>query len=418
MPDGTIAITSLAAGGSGVGRLPDGMTVFVPRTAPGDEVLLGELRRKRRFALAVAADVVRAGPGRVAPPCPHFERDRCGGCQWQHLAMTAQHEAKRRIVGDALRRLGRLDVADPDLVPSPRALGYRATITLTVRRTASRTIAGFHDARDPSRVFALDACLIARDEVAAVWRAVRGRLDALPEGDDVRLKLRLDDDGGLHVIVEGGTRAWTEAGPLLDAVTAAGLEATIWWRPAGGAVRRMAGLAADSGAAAFAQVNPDVARQLREAVLASAAPPGQTARVLDLYAGSGDTALPLAAAGLEVIMVEAEERAVQRAEARARERGVQLRCIAARVEDVLAGLLPADVVIVNPPRTGLAAEVTDVLGGVPPRRLVYVSCDPATLARDLARLAAASFQVMSVRAFDMFPQTSHVETLVVVERAA
>ncbi|OGT99881.1 MAG: hypothetical protein A2085_00195 [Gemmatimonadetes bacterium GWC2_71_10] len=410
-----IAITSLAAGGAGVGRLPDGMTVFVPRTAPGDEVIVASLMRRRRFAKATAAEIATLGPGRVDPPCPHFTSDRCGGCQWQHLSGEVQRQAKARIVGDALRRIGKLALPDPEIEASPRSYGYRATITLTVRHVASRVIAGFHDAEDPSRVFSLDRCHIARDEVDELWQAIRPALGALPRGDDVRLKLRVAPDGGLHVIVDGGDRAWSGAAELAAAARQRQLAPTVWWRPPHGAPRRMAGPEADAGAASFAQVNPAVAGLLRDAVVEAAKESGGR-KVLDLYAGVGDTALPLAAAGHEVVLVELDERAVRQANDRAVREGITLRCIAARVEDVIGKLLPADVVIVNPPRAGLSAAVSHHLTSSPPRRLVYVSCDPATLARDLQRVAPGGR--CTVRAFDMFPQTSHVETLAVVERGS
>ncbi len=419
-----IAITSLAAGGAGVGRLPDGMAVFVPRTAPGDEVIVTAVERRRRFAKASAAEIPKLGPGRVDPLCPHFTSDRCGGCQWQHLSGTVQRQAKARIVGDALRRIGKLELPDPEVVASPRAYGYRATITLTVRHVASRVIAGFHDAEEPSRVFHLEKCHIARDEVDTLWQAIRPALAAVPRGDDVRLKLRVAPEGTLHVIVDGGDKAWGGAGALLAAAQQRGLAPTIWWRPPPphGAPRRMAGPEADTGAASFAQVNPDVAGLLRDAVVeavmqrADGRIGGQAVRVLDLYGGVGDTALPIAAAGHDVMMVELDERAVRQADERAKRENITLRCVAARVEDVLPKLLPADIVIVNPPRAGLSSEVANRLSAYPPNRLLYVSCDPATLARDLKRVAPVGR--LTVRSFDMFPQTSHVETLAVVERGS
>jgi 23S rRNA (uracil1939-C5)-methyltransferase len=414
-----VRIDSLAAGGSGVGRLADGMAVFVPRTAPGDLVRLTAVRRHRRHAEARLLDVLEPGPSRCAPACAHFIDDRCGGCQWQHVGAAAQGEAKRRIVGDALRRLGRLAVPDPPLVHSPRPLAYRTTVTLTVRWTAGGPVAGFHDALDPDRVFALDRCAIARPELDRLWQAVRGRLDCLPHGDDVRLKLRLAPDDTLHLVVSGGDRAWADGTPLERAAGAAGVPVTVWWQPGRGAVRRVAGVEADPSAVAFEQVNAEVAAQLRAAVLEAArevARPGQPLRVLDLYAGAGDTALPLAAEGHDVALVEVDGRAVARAQARAAQAGVTLRCVAGHVEDRIAALLPADVVIANPPRTGLGPEVAERLFNGGPARLVYVSCDPATLARDLVRLHIGAGRIVTLRAYDMFPQTSHVETLVVADR--
>lgn len=410
--DEAVLIESVASGGDGVGRLADGMTVFVPRTAPGDRVSLTAIRRRRRHAHARVAEVLEPAPGRVEPRCAHFLRDRCGGCQWQHLSLSLQHEAKRRVVGDALRRIGGLQVDDPALVSSPREFGYRSTITLTARWNGADPVVGFHRDDDAS-VFGLDRCEIARDEVNALWAALRSALAALPRGDDVRLKLRVAPDGALHVVVGGGLGAWTTPQPLVAAAAAAGLAATVWWEPAAGAVRRMAGPPADRGAVAFEQVNPEVAAALRAAVLEAA--PVAPGRVLDLYAGAGETGLALASRGWDAVSVESDERAATRASERAAQGGVALRVVAGRVERCLDGLLPADLVIANPPRAGLDAAVTALLARRAPARLVYVSCDPATLARDLKRLGAEPAR-LGLRCFDMFPQTSHVETLAVLDR--
>ena len=199
-----VTIDSLAAGGAGVAHLADGITVFVPRTAPGDRVTLRDVRRHRRHAVAEIGEIVEPGPERVQPACAHFMRDRCGGCQWQHLPIETQRTAKQRIVGDALRRIGKLDVADPELVESPRTFGYRTTITLTVRPTFDAPVVGFHRADGDARVFPLERCEIAREELNALWTAIRPALAALPPGDDVRVKLRVSADGARHVVVGGG----------------------------------------------------------------------------------------------------------------------------------------------------------------------------------------------------------------------
>ena len=414
-----VRIESLAAGGDGVGHLADGMTVFVPRTAPGDEVRLTRIRRRRRHAHATLAGIVVPGPDRVEPRCRHFVREGCGGCQWQHLSAAAQAAAKRRLVGDALRRIGGLEVEDPPLVPSAREFAYRATVTLTVRWDGARPVVGFHRADPGDPVFALERCEIARAELMGLWQALQPALVSLPHGTDVRLRLRVTADGRLHVVVAGGDGAWTQAEPLVAAAAAAGLEATVWWEPTGGAVRRMAGPPADRGAVAFAQVNPEVAAALRAAVLAAA--PDATGRALDLYAGAGEVGLALAARGWEAVSVESDSRATARAADLARGEGSRLRVVTDRVERCLGGLLPADLVVANPPRTGLDEAVTGALAERPPARLIYVSCDPATLARDLKRLnaglrpPAAGSRSPAFTCYDMFPQTSHVETLAVLE---
>lgn len=412
-PVATVVIESLAAGGEGVGRLPDGMAVFVPRTAPGDRVAVAGLRRRRRYARAGVERVLERGPGRVEPACIHFTRDGCGGCQWQHLSAERQAEAKRRIVGDALRRIGALAVEDPPLVPSRRSYGYRATMTLTVRWERDAPVVGFHHAERADRVFPLERCEIAREETRALWSALRPALHALPRGTDVRLKLRLARDGALHVVVVGGEGAWTGAQPLAAAAAAAGCAATVWWQPTGGAARRLAGPEADRSAVAFEQVNPEVADGLRAAILESV--PAAARRVLDLYAGTGETGRAIAQPGRGVVSVELDRAAAGDAVRRAQREGIAIEVLTGRVEDLIERLLPADVVIANPPRAGLAPGVSAALADRPPERLVYVSCDSATLARDLRRLGAEPAR-LRLRCYDMFPQTSHVETLAVLSR--
>ena len=410
-----VVIESLGAGGAGVAHLDDGMITFVQRTAPGDRVVLRAIRRHRRHAEARVEAVLEPGPSRVEPPCRHYTGDRCGGCQWQHVSADAQREAKGAIVANALRRIGGLAVDAVPVIASPRQFQYRTTITLAVRRRASHVVAGFHDLFDPDRVFMLDTCPIARDEINALWRCVRGALGSLPQGE-VRLMLRVAPDGSRHAVVVGGDGAWMGGEDVAGAVEQAGAgPATVWWHPEGGAPRRVGGAEADPAAISFTQVNEEVAARLREDVLAAARQAaGAHGRIADLYAGAGETALPLASDGHDVTMVELDGRAVRRAESLAAARGVTLRCIAGRVEDHLEKIAPADVVIVNPPRTGLSEDAAAALGHAA-RRLIYVSCDPATLARDLRRMGIAA-ERMRVQAYDMFPQTSHVETLVVAER--
>ena len=171
-----MTITRIAVGGEGVGRLSDGRVVFVPRTAPGDRIRLreGSLQRHRNFARAEVGAIVESGPGRVAPPCPHYGQDRCGHCQLQHLAYDAQLAAKQAIVGDALRRIGKLDVEDPEIVEAVEEWRYRAKIRLAVRGAGGRAggvlTVGLHPYDRPGHVFALTDCHIADFRLMAVWR--------------------------------------------------------------------------------------------------------------------------------------------------------------------------------------------------------------------------------------------------------
>src|SRR4029077_4220334 len=206
MSDGDIvAITSIAAGGDGVGRLGDGRAVFVPRTAPGERVRLRDgVKLHKRFARGELAEVVgpAGGGARVTPPCPHYLQDHCGGCQLQHVSYEAQLEAKRAIVGDALRRIAKLDVPDPEIVEAVEEWRYRAKVSLAVKGGGGRgRTVGFHPYDRPATVFPLVDCHIADFRLMALWRELKPHLDLMP-AKLARLTLRLDREGRRHVIAE------------------------------------------------------------------------------------------------------------------------------------------------------------------------------------------------------------------------
>jgi 23S rRNA (uracil1939-C5)-methyltransferase len=378
------------------------MAVFVPRTAPGD-VALVRLTRARRFARGELVSLVQASQSRVDAPCPHYTNDRCGGCQIQHLAYEAQLAAKSSIVGDALRRIGRRQVENPIVEPSDGQWRYRRKLTLHVRRVGGRWIAGLHPYDDPDAVFDLRDCPITDEGVLEVWSKLRPALSLLPRERALRVAVRLLDPGA-SVVVEGG-RTWREPERLLEAVP---IVTELWWRPEGGRTRLLARRGVDhASGASFAQVNAGVAERLRGHVLALARG-RHPARVIDGYAGLGATTLPLAAEGVQVVAIELDADAVAQLQ---QQLGRPSSAIAGRVEDHIAAALPADVVMLNPPRGGLDARVTEALQQVEraPDAVLYTSCDPATLGRDLARLTR--FRLASVRSYDMFPQTAHVETV-------
>ena len=400
-PLARVTITGIATGGDGVGRF-DGMAVFVPRTAPGDTACV-RLVPAKRFARGVLESLEVASPSRIEPPCAHYTGDRCGGCQLQHLSYDAQLAAKGMIVGDALRRIGRRQVENPAVEPSDGEWRYRRKLTLHLRRMDGGWIAGLHPYDDPEAVFDLRDCPITDERVLAVWAELRGAFDLLPAAPALRVAVRVVDDGA-SVVVEGG-RVWREPEALLGRV---GAVAELWWHPEGGHLRLLArrGAGAQRGAS-FAQVNAGVAARLQAYVLGRARS-HHPDRVVDAYAGMGATAIPLAADGREVTAIELDRDAAQHVRANLRPPSSS---IAGRVEEHLASALPADVVLLNPPRAGVDVRVTQALEAArrPPRAILYTSCDPATLARDLARLP--SYRLASVRAYDMFPQTAHVETV-------
>jgi 23S rRNA (uracil1939-C5)-methyltransferase len=403
-----VRILRLAAGGDGVGRLPDGKTVFVPRTAPGDLVEVTGLREYKRFARARLARVLEPSPHRVEPRCPHYVQDECGGCQLQHLDNETQLASRRSFVGDALRRIAKREVPDPPIVPSEKTYDYRTKLTLHVDAGGHRI--GLYRYERPDQIFDLKWCHITVPELMELWQVVRKLRPLLPPQLE-QVVLRLDRLGSRHLLVRvGAGEVWSGAERLYRELERNGTPATIWWQPEGGAARTMAGSGEAFPATVFEQVHPEMGDRVREfAVQQLGEVSGR--KIWDLYAGIGETTAQLVARGAIVESVELDRRAVAEAETR----GPAARRLAGRVEDLLRKLGRPDLVIANPPRTGMDERVAAELERVRPERLVYISCDPATLARDLLRLE--HFQLVRVQAFDLFPQTTHVETVAALEPA-
>src|SRR5947199_4848001 len=219
-----VTIAGIAVGGDGVGRLSDGRVVFVPRTVPGDRIRLRpeSLQRHRNFARAEVGEIAEAGAGRVAPPCPHYVHDHCGGCQLQHLAYDEQLKAKRMLVGDSLRRIGKLKVEDPEVVEALEEWRYRSKISMAVKTTV-----GLHPYDRPNFVFPLADCHITDFRLMALWRELRSHLALLPPSLTL-LTLRLDREQRRHIIAESAGEPWLRAEALRDAMQV-DYELVCWW---------------------------------------------------------------------------------------------------------------------------------------------------------------------------------------------
>jgi 23S rRNA (uracil1939-C5)-methyltransferase len=332
--------------------------------------------------------------------------DECGGCQLQHVNYETQLQSRRSFVGDAIRRLGKRDIPDPPILPAAEIYDYRTKLTLHASEDGRRI--GLHRYGRPEEVFDLNWCHITVPELMELWQAMRALRPFLPPRL-VQVVLRLDRRGGKHVVIRVGTgEVWVGFDRLRDELERRGTPATIWYQPESGAARAVAGAGEAFPATVFEQVNPIMGDRVRAFALEQLGDVSSRL-VWDLYAGIGETTVRLIASGARVESVELDRRAVAEAEAR----GPAARRHTGRVEDVLRELHQPDLVIANPPRTGMDRRVCTELNRLAPSRLVYISCDPATLARDLQRLE--SFRLALVQAFDLFPQTTHVESVAVLE---
>jgi 23S rRNA (uracil1939-C5)-methyltransferase len=418
-----LTIEAIVAGGDGLARAADGRVVFVPRTAPGERVEVEYTQEHRQWARGRLSRILEPAPGRREPPCPHYAD--CGGCQLQHLDYGAQLEAKANIVADALRRLGGLEASAPEVVASALEFGYRNRVTFLLRREGTEIAAGYRVFPDPASVVDIHACPLAEPPINEVWaslRAVWGPLaERLPRGSELRLTLRSTTEGEVGLAIEGG-EGDGEPDDLLDGVE--GL-ASIWRLDRKGDADWYVGKATLADAwgdhtlriagTTFVQVNRDAAAKLEAYVGEQVGEPSGM-RIADVYCGFGHRALRLAWAGARVVGIDSDRHAIAMAAAAAAESAAPARFIAAPAEVALIHELPTQLVILNPPRRGIEKQVGEALRRKPPARIIYVSCDPATLARDLKALSG-TFRVAACRAFDMFPQTAHVEAVVTLERS-
>ncbi len=418
-----VEIEKIVAGGLGLARRPDAPVVLVPRTAAGERVEVEIQDVHVGWTRGRAVRVVEASSARRDPPCPHY--GVCGGCQLQHLRYAAQLEAKSGIVAESLARLGGLAVAPPEVVGSPREFEYRNRVTLILRRQPDGGLrAGYHADERSSEIIDVETCPLAEPALNRVWAALRAAwgpgAERLPRGPELRLTLRATLEGAVGLLIEGG-EGRGRPDELLSGVE--GLRA-IWSLDRNGRIKwqegsptlveRWGDVTLEVAGQPFLQVNRDVAAALETYVLAECGAVDRH-RVVDAYCGYGLRAIELARRGARAVGIDTDGDALGGARSRAAELGLRVRFARDRVERRLARELPAYLVVLNPPRFGLARPVVDALLRQAPARVVYVSCDPATLARDLKRLGP-SFELSACRAFDMFPQTAHVESVVTLVR--
>jgi len=378
-----VEVERILPGGFGLAHAGD-RTIFVSLAAPGDVVKIKIDRLRGRIAFASILEVVKPSKFRIEPPCPYF--GRCGGCDFQQLSYDAQLRLKSEIIRDCLHRIARLEnPPEVSVIPSPHQWRYRARANWQVDINAG-TVGYFE--RGTHQVCDVADCAVLGPELQQVLENVRSLLpDKLREG-----LTEIEAVSG----EEGVALAPPLAGHSDQDVT-----------------RRIGGEAYRFGPSSFFQINHDLLEPMIATAVADAC--GQAA--LDLYGGVGLFTLPLARRFSQVTAVEANKAAANYA--RLNLSNAQLTnatVITARVAEWLNRIDPAenefDFVLLDPPRTGAEPGVIEQILTLRARKISYVSCDPATLARDLKLLLEGGYELGSIAAFDIFPQTHHVETVV------
>lgn len=418
-----ISIEAMSHGPDAVAR-DEGRVIFVAAGAPGDVVDVEITETHGRFSRAAIRRLHSAGEARREPHCRYV--GRCGGCQWQHLIYPGQLEAKYRNLCDHLIRIAGIEEPRPmPVIASPAEWRYRSRINL---RTDGRRL-GFYRA-ESNELVEIEECLIAAPSLEGALATARRWLDTVRT--TIR-RLALVASEGLPDVVlvanaQGPFAAVDDASNrrMLAAQTGRTIRGMVMfgkgWRHSWGDVDVPLSIGRDtlvSTGGEFTQVNLEANRLLVETVLTLGGISGGD-EVVDLYCGAGNLTVPAARRGARVLGVERSPRAVADAEINARRLGLdecRFRCASAQtaLADLATDGARPQVMILDPPRGGSAAILTDMVR-LSPRRVVYVSCDPPTLARDLATLVRHGYRVDAVQPFDFFPHTYHLEVVAALTR--
>lgn len=425
---------SLDHDGRGVAHV-DGKIVFIEGALPGETVEYAVYRSKPKYEQARTTRVVDDSSQRVTPRCPYF--GTCGGCSMQHLDPLAQAAVKQRVLEDALWHIGKLKAAMVYPAIHGPTWGYRFRARMGVRVVPSKggVLIGFHERRS-SYISDMRSCDVLPQHISAMLPALHDLIaelsiaDRVPQievavGDDATVlvfrnlvpptakdEARLADFGAAHAVQvwlqpgnpETAFRLFPRQAPEL-AYTLPEFGVTMNFRPTD-----------------FTQVNVPINRALMRRAMQLLAPrPGE--RIADLFCGLGNFSLPIARRGATVIGVEGSDGLVRRAGENARRNGLADNCefhaanLFETTEDSLAALGPLDKLLIDPPREGAIAVVKALSPAQSPARIVYVSCNPATLARDAAVLVhEKGYALRGAGIANMFPHTSHVESIALFER--
>lgn len=423
----SLDIKKLIHGGAGLGYLEDGLVTMVPFVLPGETVVVAEKKRTKKLLTAELVQVRSPAPERQTPPCPYYMR--CGGCNLQHIDYLEQARLKRLLLQETLER-SKIDLTGipvENTLASPESLYYRHRIRLHLDK---KQRLGFYRIQS-NQIIPLQSCLLATDtihsavqtfvdrdltpELATHCKAVE--FVASPHTGEVTILLhprsprhnKLDvypvkTGGTTHIKIKGAAppqAGYTEPNLHQRFTIPAGAYQLSW----------------DHNC--FFQTNPQQNQQLVE-LLCSVLEKIQPAMMLDLFCGIGNFSIPAALMGWKVIGVEHNHHSIYWAKYNSKQVAGKATFICEPVAKALKSFTSkneqVDLVLVDPPRQGLEKQTVQAIIQLAPKNMIYISCDPATLGRDLNLLIAAGFSIKNVTPIDMFPQTHHIESLVVLEK--
>ncbi len=400
-----VKIEKLVYGGAGIGR-HQGKVVFVPFSAPGDQLQVRSVEEKKTFIRAEIVRILKPGSGRTTPVCPHFQR--CGGCHWQQLEYSHQVEAKRQILEEILQhRFPQTRDLPITMRACVQSLAYRSRARVQLRGAGSKASIGFFRCASHT-VEDVESCPLLRTSLNEALNSLRQfklkvDTDASPQEMDMACSEEEDTWATAHIgeaVIEGVTT-----------LIGTGRREEVLLK------RKVGEFLYSVTASVFFQANDFMVPELVALIRALAKDAGSQS-ALDLFAGVGLFTLPLARQFSEVIAIENSSSACRLCSANAKAAGLgQVRVVCADVSSWMeseeaTGQPEFDLIVLDPPRIGAGSGIMEQIRRRAPKTIIYVSCDPQTLARDLAKISPRDYRIDFVEGLDMFPQTYHFETVV------
>lgn len=419
-----IKITDINSSGHGVGR-QDGMAVFVPFTVIGDEIEVEIISKEKNYAIGKIHKIITPGESRVNPPCPHYFK--CGGCNLLHMEYNAQLTCKENIVKSALKRIGKVEVDIPPIVPSKNVLKYRNKASFPV----SNGKIGYYE-ENSHNIVEIDSCPLLKDEINNVLVAIKPFI--AKHGENISHVVVRTTQNGTSVTFVQNEEAFpflNELLVLLSKIDICGIHVNVNTN-----LKEILGKKTITvykeifskyeimknsfkvSPTAFLQVNDSTANAMYTHAINSVDLKGKV--VLDAYCGIGTISLALAKTAREVIGIEINKNAISDGKISAKENGINnVSFYSGLCENLIPKIFAnstVSTIFIDPPRSGIGKDIIRVMDNPKIKDIVYISCNPSTMARDVSKLGEQGFSISSITAFDMFPNTPHVECVVLMSR--
>lgn len=411
-------VDGISHAGEGVARI-DGKATFIPFSIPGETVTIKITEEKKNYQRAELESIIRSSPDRKEPPCPYYYK--CGGCSYQHVDYERQLSLKRQVVEETLKRIGGIDVEVNPTIGMENPWHYRNKVEWHTDREAGQPTMGYYK-NNSNTLIDIENCLLISSVMQDYSCYLKQHWQELRIPEKCEIILRQSSRGQLMIIFNGAGSSEINFAQMLNDCEAASVysmdqDVTRLHYGDSRLEEKLGDITFELSPLSFFQVN-QIQTEKMLAIVKDYAQLRRSDNVLDAYCGTGSIALSVAGSVKKVVGVESFKSAIKDAKRNAFLNNTSnCKFFKGACEEIVPALEDKfDVIILDPPRSGCKKELIQAVINKSPRSIIYVSCNPSTLARDLALFKDTAYNIAQVQPIDMFPQTHHVETVVLMSR--